>query len=718
MSVWDFLSFSVELYGNQFGSVLYLFYMGGERVKPKAYEGNKPYIFISYAHKDTELVFRVMNSLQEEGYRIWYDDGIMPGSEWPENIAQHLDAAAMVISMVTPNSMDSHNCRREINFALSRRKPFLALILEPTKMSLGMEMQLSAQHNIYLQNYSNWDDFIDKILICEDLQPCKEEVIAPVTEAPAVETVEEKPVVAEVPAVVSAEPVEVAPKKPAKPKKEKSPKAKKEKAPKPKRPIGKILLGAVVCIALVAALGIGIKKANTYTMSWGSAYEKNASSVYATDEVVLQSDLETLMAFPKLKHVNFNGCDFSGCDFTGLRFRSEVLETVDFTDCTGINDFGFLENQPLSTIYISGSKNFTDLSVLDQSRLDSLDISGTGVSDLSPLTAKLYRIKFDNTAISDVSPLTYLSDIWEISGRNTAVTNIDALAELESLEELDFSGCAIKQVSATFKSLRLSQIRFADCGITDLSGFTDVTRLFELDVSGNPELEDMSWLNVQNREKLRYLYLNHTGLDADDIAFVAACPQLQKLNISGISVGDLNLCKRLPELKVLYAVKCGLKDIGGLKDCAKMETLGLGYNEIMAVDVLKGMEALREADLSFNKVKSVAPLGDKKIRTLWVHGNDPALAATIPEGLTGYNLSVDWHAGVCESGLKNRGAYTAVYLVDCPADQILKTQDVLGKGYCNFTDTTQLVDLIARGELRYKNTLDYSYTSDLYRSGT
>ena len=80
-------------------------------MKPKAYEGNKPYIFISYAHKDTELVFRVMNSLQAEGYRIWYDDGIMPGSEWPENIAQHLDAASMVISMVTPNSMDSHNCR-------------------------------------------------------------------------------------------------------------------------------------------------------------------------------------------------------------------------------------------------------------------------------------------------------------------------------------------------------------------------------------------------------------------------------------------------------------------------------------------------------------------------------------------------------------------------------------------------------------------------------
>ena len=45
-------------------------------MRPKAYEGNEAYIFISYSHKDTELAFQVMNSLQAEGYRLWYDDGI------------------------------------------------------------------------------------------------------------------------------------------------------------------------------------------------------------------------------------------------------------------------------------------------------------------------------------------------------------------------------------------------------------------------------------------------------------------------------------------------------------------------------------------------------------------------------------------------------------------------------------------------------------------
>ena len=698
-------------------------------MKPKAYEGNKPYVFISYAHKDTELVFRVMNSLQEEGYRIWYDDGIMPGSEWPENIAQHLDAASMVISMVTPNSMDSHNCRREINFALSRRKPFLALVLEPTKMSLGMEMQLSAQHNIYLQNYTKWDDFIDKILVCEDLIPCKEEVV----EAPAEESAEpvvEAPVVQKEVVATEEKLVAVEAKKPAKvakPKKEKPPKVKKEKAPKPeddgtpkkKKPIGKILLGVVACVALVAALVFGIKQINSVEMSWGTKIEKSATSVYVQEEVVQQSDLERLMALSKLKSVTFMECDFNYCDFSAVRFKSPEIYRLEFENCTGMNDYEFLRYVPMQYLTLTGCENFTDLSILNQSDLRELDISGTGVTDLSALTAqRIYMLKFNDTPVSDVSHLMTLPELETVSGRSTAVTNIDALAELVDLEELDFSGCAIEQVRVPFDSLNIRRLRFADCGVADLSGFVDATRLTELNVIGNPELTDLSWLNTQNEESLSYLYLGDTGLAADDIAFVAKCVKLQKLNINGISVDDLALCKRLPELKSLYAANCGLKDISDLKNCTKLETLALGFNEIEAVDALKGLENLREADLSFNKVKTLASLADKRIRTLLVHGNDPALAATIPGGLNGYNLSVDWHVGVYDSGLKDRGAYTAVYLMSCPSDQVLNTQDVLGRGYCNFTDTAAFVELAGNGGLSYIYDLDYSYALDLYQSET
>ena len=60
-------------------------------MKPTAYEGKEPYVFISYAHKDNDSVMAILEQLELGGIRFWYDDGIAPGSEWPENIAQHLD---------------------------------------------------------------------------------------------------------------------------------------------------------------------------------------------------------------------------------------------------------------------------------------------------------------------------------------------------------------------------------------------------------------------------------------------------------------------------------------------------------------------------------------------------------------------------------------------------------------------------------------------------
>lgn len=151
----------------------------------RAYEGNQPYIFVSYAHKDSKKVFQIIEQLQKRGYRIWYDEGIEPGTEWPENIAQHLIKSDTFIAFVTENSMNSANCRREINFALSKEKPFLTIILEKTEIPAGMELQISAQQSILKYNYSDENRFYDKIESCSFLEDCKGEVEIDVENAPS-----------------------------------------------------------------------------------------------------------------------------------------------------------------------------------------------------------------------------------------------------------------------------------------------------------------------------------------------------------------------------------------------------------------------------------------------------------------------------------------------------------------------------------------------------
>ena len=83
-----------------------------ERVR--AYEGNKSYIFVSYAHKDSAIVLPVIEQLYNNKYRVWYDEGITPGSEWPHNIATHLENADTVIIFVSDNSLASINCENEV----------------------------------------------------------------------------------------------------------------------------------------------------------------------------------------------------------------------------------------------------------------------------------------------------------------------------------------------------------------------------------------------------------------------------------------------------------------------------------------------------------------------------------------------------------------------------------------------------------------------------
>ena len=85
----------------------------------RPYEGTLPYLFVSYAHKNDAAVLEIISTLQSRGFRVWYDEGIEAGSEWPEGIASHLTGAQRVIAFISNSYMRSDNCRREMHYALS-----------------------------------------------------------------------------------------------------------------------------------------------------------------------------------------------------------------------------------------------------------------------------------------------------------------------------------------------------------------------------------------------------------------------------------------------------------------------------------------------------------------------------------------------------------------------------------------------------------------------
>ena len=143
------------------------------RCAVEPYEGDKPYLFISYSHKDSEQVVPFMERLSALGYRLWYDEGIDPGSEWPETIADHLSRAAACIGLISNHYLESANCRRELTFALKKQIPFLSIILEELDMPLGIEMQLSANQAVFKYKLRAETDFYKKINHTAFLQPAR-----------------------------------------------------------------------------------------------------------------------------------------------------------------------------------------------------------------------------------------------------------------------------------------------------------------------------------------------------------------------------------------------------------------------------------------------------------------------------------------------------------------------------------------------------------------
>lgn len=108
----------------------------------RPYEGTLPYLFVSYAHKNDAAVLEIIRTLQSRGFRVWYDEGIEAGSEWPESIASHLERAQLVLAFLSPAYLRSDNCRKEMHYALTKKKPVINVYLEQTELSPGMEMQI------------------------------------------------------------------------------------------------------------------------------------------------------------------------------------------------------------------------------------------------------------------------------------------------------------------------------------------------------------------------------------------------------------------------------------------------------------------------------------------------------------------------------------------------------------------------------------------------
>lgn len=140
---------------------------------PVAYKGDKPYIFISYAHKDSETVLPIIARLQKEGFRVWYDEGITPGSNWDEYISSHLDHSCNVLGFLSKSYVKSQNCKDELALTRSKGKPMNLVYLDDVQLSPGLRMRYGRIQALFMELMPE-EEFFEKLYRAEAMMAAKE----------------------------------------------------------------------------------------------------------------------------------------------------------------------------------------------------------------------------------------------------------------------------------------------------------------------------------------------------------------------------------------------------------------------------------------------------------------------------------------------------------------------------------------------------------------
>jgi TolB-like protein/Flp pilus assembly protein TadD len=127
--------------------------MASDKLPFEAYRGEDGYIFASYAHADSSTVYEELARLNSEGFNLWFDEGITPSSRWSDELAGAIDRSSVFLAFITPRFVASRNCINEIEFALSRGIPIVAVHLEETELPPGLQLNLGSRQAIVREKY-------------------------------------------------------------------------------------------------------------------------------------------------------------------------------------------------------------------------------------------------------------------------------------------------------------------------------------------------------------------------------------------------------------------------------------------------------------------------------------------------------------------------------------------------------------------------------------
>lgn len=138
-----------------------------EKVKTTfdTYEGTEPYLFISYSHADTDRVFRILNRLDKEKFRMWYDDTMEVGEDFRVELKEKIENCAAFLIFISEASMTSKYCGMEIITAFKNNKKIFPIYIEDeVEIPAALKMMLENLQHVKGVSLEHEEKYISKMI--------------------------------------------------------------------------------------------------------------------------------------------------------------------------------------------------------------------------------------------------------------------------------------------------------------------------------------------------------------------------------------------------------------------------------------------------------------------------------------------------------------------------------------------------------------------------
>ena len=120
-------------------------------------------VFLSYAEEDTTIMEQVRRSLRRESFTVWTNTtDIQTGVVFQQAIDRGIEEADNLVYLLSPDSLKSEYCQREIDYALSLNKRIIPLLVRETELAQIPSMLQNLQYIDLTDNVVETDYWQDE----------------------------------------------------------------------------------------------------------------------------------------------------------------------------------------------------------------------------------------------------------------------------------------------------------------------------------------------------------------------------------------------------------------------------------------------------------------------------------------------------------------------------------------------------------------------------